>query len=81
MSLTTSDVTIGGRRGLRMRYAYLQTADGFSKDLPQLRWAYTDVVPNATDTYAMSFDAAPDAFSRDEHVYADVLSTVNWSKP
>jgi hypothetical protein len=64
-----------------MRYAYLLAADGLSKDLPHLRWAYTDVVPSGTDTYAMSFDAAPDVFSHDEHVYADVLSTVRWSQP
>ena len=81
MSLTISDVTIGGRRGLRMRYAYLLPAAELSRGLPQLRWAYTDVVPGATDTYAISFDAAPDAFSTDEPVYADVLSTVSWSTP
>lgn len=79
LGLTISDVSVGGRHGLRMRYAYLAKPDTFSRELPSLHWAYTDVVPGPTDTYALSFDAAPDAFGRDEHVYTAVLSTVSWS--
>jgi RsiW-degrading membrane proteinase PrsW (M82 family) len=79
VGLTTSDVTIGGQRGLRMRYAYLLKPSNGPRELPRLRWAYTDVVTSSGRTYAMSFDATPDVFGRDEPVYADLLSTVRWS--
>ncbi len=78
IGLTLTDVTVGGRRGVRLRYAYQIDPPARSRELPRMRWAYTDVVPSDAETFALSFDADPGSFDRDARFYEDLLSTVTW---
>jgi RsiW-degrading membrane proteinase PrsW (M82 family) len=79
IGLTVKEIDVGGRRGIRLHYAYQTNSETPSPDLPRLRWVYTDVVPHGDRTYAISFEAEPDAFSAGEASYQSLLSTVTWS--
>lgn len=78
LAMDISEVTAGGRRALRMRFAYLEPRDDAAGGLPKLRWALVDVVPSAGATYVFSLDAAPETFAAAERAYRDLLMTVQW---
>jgi len=71
-------VTIGGKAALRLQYAYLALPNDRLRGLPELRWAYTDIVPGESYTFVLSYQASPEAFERERAVYDEVLQSMRW---
>lgn len=78
-SLSVHDVIVGGRKGLRARYAYPRRGGQAPGDLPEMIWAYTDIVPSEKYTYVFTLESAPPTFRRAEWVYDGLLRSVRWT--
>jgi len=78
LALRTGEVTIGGKAALRLQYAYLALPNDRLRGLPELRWAYTDIVPGESYTFVLSYQASPEAFERERAVYDEVLQSMRW---
>ena len=81
LTLTADVHEIGGRKGLRVTYAYLTRPDIGTETLPQIVWGYSDIVPGKDYTYAFTFEASPWRFRQDEGLYRDLLRSVRWTAP
>ena len=79
LSLAIERVTIGGRSGLRAKYAYLKKDEAQPGQLPELLWAYTDVIPSESHTFVFTFDGRPLTFPHDEKLYGRILDSVRWT--
>ena len=79
LSLAIERVTVGGRAGLRARYAYLKKDEAKPGQLPEMLWAYTDMIPSASFTFIFTFDGRPSTFPRDEELYKRILDSVRWT--
>jgi RsiW-degrading membrane proteinase PrsW (M82 family) len=79
LSLTTGPHEVGGRKGLRVTYAYLKRADVVADALPEVVWGYADIVPGGNYTYTFTFEAPPWRFRQEEVVYRDLLGSVRWT--
>lgn len=77
MHLTLEPIEIAGRQGLRARYAYLDER-GEAGALPEIVWAYTDIVPGERHTFVFTLDGRPSGFARQERVYRRLLDSVQW---
>ena len=77
--LSTTDVAVGEKPGLRARYAYLDWAPARAGGFPDVVWGYADIVPNARHTIVFTYEAPPESFRAHESVYARVLGTVEWA--
>lgn len=77
-SVTITDTTAGGRRAVRVRYAYVVRRGEGHSDLPRLHWALVDIVPDAAATYVFSLDAPPERFAEAERAYQRLLASVHW---
>jgi protease PrsW len=78
LDLTLSPVTIGGRPGVRARYAYLDASPEAPGVLPNLIWTYTDVVPVDDYTFVFTLEGRPGGFPGQERVYRRLLDSVTW---
>jgi len=76
LDLSLHPVRVGGRPGVRARYAYLDAGPGA---LPEVVWTYTDVVPGAGYTFVFTLEGRPTGFARQERVYRRLLDSVTWS--
>jgi protease PrsW len=81
IDLTLEPVTIGGRAGMRARYAHLETGRDGQGSLPEMVWTYTDVVPGADYTFVFTLEGRPAGFPRQERVYRRLLDSVQWPAP
>lgn len=72
-------VTIGGKRALRLHYAFLAPAADPLAGLPELWWGYTDIVPVGARTIVLTYQAAPEVFQREQVVYDQLLGSVLWA--
>ncbi|HYB70411.1 MAG TPA: PrsW family glutamic-type intramembrane protease, partial [Candidatus Bathyarchaeia archaeon] len=73
-SLAIERITVGGRSGLRAKYAYLRKQEA-AGDLPEMFWAYTDLIPSDRYTIVFTFDGRPSTFRRDEALYEQILES------
>jgi hypothetical protein len=78
LDLTLEPVTVGGRPGMRARYAYLDNGGDTPGALPELVWTYTDIVPGAGYTFVFTLEGRPGDFRRQERVYRGLLDSVAW---
>jgi len=76
-ALAIERITVGGRSGLRAKYAYLRKEE-VPGGLPEMFWAYTDLIPSDRHTIVFTFDGRPSTFLRDEALYAQILDSVRW---
>jgi RsiW-degrading membrane proteinase PrsW (M82 family) len=81
LGVRSAEVTIAGKRGLRVRYAFLTPPADRLSGLPELQWGCTDIVPGEDRTVVLTYRAAPDVFAREQAVYDDLLRTLRWSRP
>ena len=81
IDLTLEPVTIGGRAGMRARYAHLETGRGGLGSLPEVVWTYTDIVPSPDYTFVFTLEGRPAGFPRQERVYRRLLDSVQWPAP
>ena len=79
VALAIERITVGGRSGLRARYAYLKKDESMPGRLPEMFWAYTDLIPSERHTFVFTFDGRPLAFQQDERLYARILDSVRWT--
>ena len=79
LSLAIERITIGGRSGLRAKYAYLKKDAAQPAQLPEMLWAYTDVIPSESHTFVFTFDGRPSTFPQDEMLYGRILDSVRWT--
>lgn len=77
VSMTTGVQEVGGRKGIRVTYAYLRRPD-IGDALPEVIWGYSDIVPAGGYTYTFTFEAPPWRFRQEEAVYLDLLGSVRW---
>jgi len=76
LSLSLESINVAGHSALRAKYSYLTKTDSLSGSLPEVVWAYTDIVPAKNYTYAFTFQAGPWSFRQQQHLYQAILDSV-----
>ena len=78
IGLTVTEITVAGRRAMRLNYAYQLQAQRPSTDLPRLKWVSTAIVSHAGKTYVVSLEGEPEAFTAGEAFFQGVLDSVTF---
>jgi RsiW-degrading membrane proteinase PrsW (M82 family) len=81
VSFATENLTVSGKRAVRVKYSFVRDRGNRVTDFPEMRWAYTDIVPADGMTFVLSYQANPGVFYRQEHVYKAILNSVTWPTP
>ena len=68
---------MGGRKGIRAKYSYLNRSAISVDDLPEIAWAYADIVPSKNYTYVFTMEGTPSNLREQEKLYRSILDSVN----
>jgi RsiW-degrading membrane proteinase PrsW (M82 family) len=78
ISFYAEEANIGGRKGVHLRYSFIDESQLGAKEFPAVYWVYTDIIPSEKYTYIFTFEAMPQNFDKTVKLYEDILKTIEW---
>jgi len=79
-SLRVKDITIGGRRGKRIAYSYLDRQPDIEREFPQLIKVYTDIIALNEYVFIFTCKAPSEHFKDGLPQYAKILTSIRWKE-
>ena len=79
LSVSFEQTAVGGRKGIRAKYSYLNKSAISADDLPEIVWAYADIVPSKNYTYVFTMEGTPSNFREQQKLYRSILDSVQWT--
>lgn len=76
--LTVTEAVIAGRRAIRLNYAYQLFPQRPEPGLPRLRWVSTAIVSHGDQTFVLSLEGEPEAFTAGEAFFQRVLDSISF---
>ena len=83
-SLTVTEVEVGGKKGKRIAYSYIDKTSGadtgIDRGFPTLINVYTDIVRFGKHTFIFTYKAASGHFQAGLPRYREIVESVKWEK-
>ena len=79
-SFLVEGIEIGGKKGRRIAYSFLEKSEIEGALFPQLIKVYVDVIQHANDFIVLSFKADSAHFEGGLPLYNKILSSIEWQE-
>jgi hypothetical protein len=78
ISFFVEESEVGGKKGVHLRYSYVDESQLGAKEFPPVHWICMDIIPSKRFTYVFSLQANPKNFERTVKIYEQILKSIHW---
>lgn len=78
VSFYVEESEVSGKKGLHLRYSYVDESQFGAREFPDIYWVCTDIIPSKKFTYVFTIQANPRNFERTIKIYDGILRNIKW---